>query len=136
MTKQLFALLIHGGSDHFECLREALKRHSVHTYSVSTCKQAENLLAQCKPDLVFTESSVTDGSWLSIQNLAEAARMPLSVIVVGSLPNTQLYISVMELGAFDFIAPPFERDSLDFIVQSAARNTHRLRKAVVDSAAA
>jgi DNA-binding NtrC family response regulator len=136
MNKQPFALLIHEPAEHFECLRESLKQLSVHTYSISTCRQAENLLSQCKPDLIFTESCVEDGSWLTILNLAEATRVPLSVVVVGSQPDTQLYTSVMELGAFDFVVPPFERESLDFVVKSAALNTHRLRGVMVHAAVA
>ena len=127
MNRSLFALLIHDPSEHFESLKTTLKQLSIHTYSLSTCRQAEKLLSQCKPDPIFTESRVQDGSWLSIQNLADASGVPVSVVVVGSHPDTRLYMSVMELGAFDFVVPPFECESLEFIVQSAALNTYRLR---------
>jgi len=136
MNTPLFALLIHDPSQHFECLKATLKQLSIHIYSISTCGQAENLLSQCKPDLIFTESFLQDGSWLSVRNMAEAARIPLSVVVVGAFPDTQLYMTVMELGAFDFVAPPFECDSLDFVVQSAALNTHRLRAVSAPAAVA
>ena len=78
--------------------------------------------------MVFTESTVTDGTWLSIFNLAEAADVPVSVIVVGTFPDTKCYLSVMERGAFDFVAPPFEREPLSFVVRSAALATHRRRE--------
>jgi hypothetical protein len=59
MNKQLFALFIHNPSEHFERLRETLKQLSIHTYSVSTCKQAEHLLSH---DLIFSENCLEDGS--------------------------------------------------------------------------
>jgi FixJ family two-component response regulator len=49
--------------------------------------------------------------------------------VAGSLPDTRLYLSVMEGGAFDFIAPPFEHSPLKFVVRSAALNTYSRRDA-------
>src|SRR5689334_20185808 len=71
MNKPLFALLIHDPSEHFDSLRQTLRQLSTRTYSISSCQQAENLLSQCKPDLVFAASCVQDGSWLSVQNFAE-----------------------------------------------------------------
>ena len=130
MRQHLFALLVHSrSSEAFGSLRWTLRELSVETYSVATCREAKELIAQCKPQIIFTESSVADGSWINIVNGAEAADVPLSVIVVAPHPNTQLYLSVMERGAFDFLAPPFEREPLNFIVCSAALHTHRRREA-------
>jgi FixJ family two-component response regulator len=41
------------------------------------------------------------------------------VIVVSRLPNTELYMEVMERGGFDFITPPFAPSDLAYLVQSA-----------------
>jgi len=129
MREHLFAVLIHDHREPFESLRRILRDLSIETYSVSTCQEAEDLISQCKPHIVFTESSMVDGSWLSILNMAEEANVPLSVIVVGALPDTRHYVSVMERGAFDFVAPPFEHESLNFVVRSAALDAHRRREA-------
>lgn len=128
MSEHVFAILIHGKTEPFESLKRMLRDLSVETYSVATCKEAASLISQCKPQMVFTESTVTDGTWLSIFNLAEAADVPVSVIVVGTFPDTKCYLSVMERGAFDFVAPPFEREPLSFVVRSAALATHRRRE--------
>ena len=81
-----------------------------------------------EPHAIFTENAVADGSWIGILHMAEAAQAPLSVIVGGALPDTRLYLSVMERGAFDFVAPPFEHESLNFVVRSAALNTNFVAK--------
>ena len=110
-------------------MRAVLRDLSIETYSVSTCKEAEDLISECQPHVVFTESSMVDGSWVSILNMAEEANVPLSVIVVGALPDTRHYVSVMERGAFDFVAPPFEHEPLNLVVRSAALDAHRRREA-------
>lgn len=130
MREHLFALLIHHQSEPFGSLRQALRDLGVETYSVDTCKAAEKLISQCKPHIIFTESSLADGSWVSIYNLGETTNVPLSVIVVGVVPDTRLYLSVMERGAFDFVVPPFEPEPLNFVIRSAALNAHRRREAL------
>ena len=129
MREHLFALLIHDRSEPFEALRGTLRELSVETYSVETCKEAKELIAQCEPHIVFTESSLADGSWVSVLRMAENAGVPLSVIVVGTLPDDRLNLSVVERGAFDFVAPPFEREPLDSVIRSAALDVHRRREA-------
>ena len=130
MREHLFALLIHSQPEPFESLRRALKELSVETYSMATCKEAQDLISQCKPHIVFMESLVADGSWMRVFNMAEASDVPLSLIVVGAVPDMRLYLSVMERGAFDFVAPPFENEPLNFVVQSAALNTLHRRQAL------
>jgi response regulator of citrate/malate metabolism len=103
---------------------------SIGTYSVATCKEAKDLISQCKPHIIFTESSLRDGWWSSLLNIADAANVPLSVIVISEHPDTRLYLSVMERGAFDFLVPPFEHEPLDFVA------TQRRREALAQAAVA
>jgi DNA-binding NtrC family response regulator len=129
MSEHLFAVLIYDRPEPFESLRQTLRDLAVETYSVATCEEAKDLISQRKPHIIFTDSSLGDGSWISVLNMAEAAEVPLSVIVVGTVPNTRHYLSVMECGAYDFVAPPFEHEPLNFVVRSAALNAHRRREA-------
>jgi DNA-binding NtrC family response regulator len=136
MSEHIFALLVHDHPETFESLRRTLKDLAVETYSVASCKEARDLITKCKPSIIFADSSLADGSWVSVLNMAEAADVPLSLIVVGGTPNTRHYLSVMEHGAYDLVAPPFEHEALSFVVQSAALNAHRRRQAMAPSAAA
>ncbi len=136
MSEHIFALLVHDQPEPFESLKRTLKDLSVETYSVGTCKEAEDMIAHCKPQVVFAERAVADGSWVNISKMAEAADVPLSVIVVGTYPDTRLYLSVMERGAFDFVAPPFEHEPINFVIRSAALHAHRRREASVQASLA
>lgn len=128
MAERLFALLIHNGAKPFEALRRMLSDLSVETCTVATCQEAADLISRRRPDVIFTERAMTQGSWKSILNLAPQAEFPLSVIVVAAHVDMPFYLSVMERGAFDFVVPPFERAPLDFVVKTAARNTCSLRR--------
>jgi len=134
MNDNVFALLVHDQVEPFESLRRVLRELSVTTFSIGTCKQAKDLIRQCQPYIVFTESALADGSWVSILEMAESADVPVSVVVVGSHPDTHYYLSAMERGAYDFVAPPFEHESLDFVVRSAALNAHHRRQSLTMSA--
>ena len=136
MSEHIFALLVHERAEPFDLLKRTLRDLSVETYSVKTCKEAEDLITHCKPHIIFTDSAVSDGSWVSISNLSEQADVPASIIVVGSVPNTKLYLSVMERGAFDFIAPPFEHEPMKFVVRSAALNAYQRRERTAQAACA
>jgi DNA-binding NtrC family response regulator len=135
MSEPWFALLVHPQPDEFEPLRRTLRDLGVETRTVATCRQARDLISECRPQMVFTEPSVRDGSWQTILRMAEAADVPLSVIVTAAVPDTRLYLRVMEAGAFDFVAPPFEHESLDFVVRSAALNAQRRREATAFASA-
>jgi DNA-binding NtrC family response regulator len=134
MSENLFALLVHDHPEPFESLKRTLKDLSVGSYSVKTCKEAGDLISYCKPQIIFAESAVTDGSWVSVINKAEEAEVPLNVIVVAAQPDPQLYMRVMERGAYDFVAPPFEHEPLNLLLHSAAEDTHRRREALAQAA--
>ena len=134
MAERLRALLIYERQEPFESLRRTLQDLCVDTYSAATCREAEDLIFQCRPHVIFTETSVNDGSGVRVLNRAETANLRISVIVVSAVPDTRLYLSVMEGGAFDFVAPPFEHAPLEFIVRSAALNVDRHRGALAHTA--
>jgi FixJ family two-component response regulator len=63
--------------------------------------------------------------------LAEKATQPVNVIVVSRVVDTRFYVQVIEAGAFDFIAPPFNSTDLAYVVRSAMDNVVARRTAPV-----
>lgn len=131
MTGEILALLVHDRPGPLESLKSALKDLSIRTFSVRTCEAAQSLIHEVHADLVFTDTSLPDGSWADIVDLAQRGGAPVSVVVVGSNQDTKLYLSALERGAFDFVLPPFETHALNFVVYSALDNTRRQRQARV-----
>lgn len=128
MKKRIFALLIHGGSEQFDALKQILKSLSVETYSVDTCAQAKCLMVQVEPHLIFTDVSVFDGSWVDVVIAADKVDTPSKVIVVGRSNDVALHASILRGGAFAFLSPPFEREVLAGVVTAAAQDVYRRRE--------
>lgn len=126
-TKNTFALLVSGRNDPLDDLKAALKNQGIEIWSARSCEEVEHLLDQTHPELVFTDTSLSDGTWANIVSLAEQASVPTAVVVVAAHPDTQLYISTMEHGAFDFIVPPFEADAMNHVLRTAVESVRRQR---------
>jgi DNA-binding NtrC family response regulator len=127
MSDHYFALLVHEEAETFECLKASLHRLGVETYSVATCREAKEIVSICKPHVVFSAVFLADGSWSKVLNYADELDVPLSVVVVAPHPDTKLYVSVMQRGAFDFVAPPFECEPLTLVLRSAVFDALRRR---------
>jgi DNA-binding NtrC family response regulator len=124
-----FVLLVHDRPNPLESLKTDLKNLSVKTWSAKSLDEAAKLLDQTRPDLVFTDTQLADGTWSEVVSLTERAGAPADVIVVGSHVDSSVYISAMESGAFDFIVPPLAPKSLAHIVGVAIDNVRRRRDA-------
>jgi len=136
MNDRYFALLVHDRPAPLESLKSALKDLSIETYSVNSCEEAKRLIPQTEPQIVFTDTSLPDGTWTDVVDMAENAASPVNVIVVGSNKDVKFYISALERGAYDFVLPPFEREALDYVVNSAADNARLRRHAMARAAVA
>jgi DNA-binding NtrC family response regulator len=136
MNDRCFALLVHDRPTPLDSLKSALKDLSVDTFSVRSCEEARRLIAETQPQVVFTDTSLPDGSWMDMLSLAEDAPSPVNVIVVGANKDVRFYLNALEQGAFDFVLPPFEKQALDFVVQSAAQDSRQRRYARARAAVA
>jgi DNA-binding NtrC family response regulator len=116
-------LLVHKHDAPLETLNHALRRQSMRTEQAQTCEEAALWLAgPDTPVLVFTGVELPDGTWADVVRLAERAPIPVNVIVVSRLADIRTYIEVLQCGAFDFIAPPFEPTALAHVVSCAVGN--------------
>lgn len=131
MNKPRFALLIADDEARsLESLKPKLKEHAVETFNARNCEQARRLLEQTQPDLIITQTALPDGTWLDVLLMAERAHAPLNVIVVGSTENTDLYLSVLANGAFDFITPPFKTERLECLLKAATEDVRQRRESL------
>jgi DNA-binding NtrC family response regulator len=125
MDGRVRAILVYDRPHPLESLKVALLDLSVETCCVRTCQELQQLVPQIRPYLIFTDTELPDGSWADVVHMAGQATWPIDVIVVGAHKDMPLYVSALEGGAFDFVLPPFERQGLDFVVESARHHIHR-----------
>jgi DNA-binding NtrC family response regulator len=126
--KKAFALLAFDGDELLEDLKAQLKDLMIETGRARTCEEVARLLEQTHPELIFTGTKLSDGTWKDVLSLTEKAYVPINVIVVGMCKDTSLYLSTIDYGAFDFILPPFERDALGHVVRVASENVRCRRE--------
>ena len=134
MRGTITALLIFHHTEPYNELEAALEKLAVRTGRARTLAEACHVLSTVNlPLLVFTESELPDGNWADVVSLSSRASSPVSVIVMGQGIDTKLYVSVIEAGAFDFMAPPFEALDLAHVVRCAADNALMRRQAATNS---
>lgn len=121
MSKRVIALLVHNGPGSFGALRQALQNQEIDVLSARNVQNASLLIQSAQPpELVFTDTEFSDGTWEDILHIAQEARRPVQVIVVSPYVDMNLYIEAMQRGAFDFIVPTISNSDLAYIVQGAA----------------
>ena len=116
-------LLVHKHDAPLEALNHALHLQSIRMEQAQTSEEAAPWLTGPEPpELVFTSTELPDGTWADVVRLAERAPIPVNVIVVSRLADIRTYVEVLQSGAFDFIAPPFEPTALAHVVSCAVGN--------------
>lgn len=120
MGESIHAVVVHSQSERFNGLKGALDGLGITTHRARTCKEASFLLKDSNyAELVFTDTSLPDGTWLDVLKLAERSTDYLPVIVMSREANVDLYLNVLDEGAFGFITPPFLAGELAHIIRSA-----------------
>jgi len=123
MIAKVTALLIFHQTKPFDEIKAALGKIAIPTERAQTLAEAKLALSDANPPLLaFIESELPDGKWSEIVSFSEKTSRRVNVIVVGQTINANLYASAVEVGAFDYIAPPFERVDLAHVVRCAADN--------------
>ncbi len=120
MDSKLSAALVHDRQEPFSALKLALEQQGIEIFQPRGCDDLRQLFKQPRPpQLVFTDTTLPDGTWKNVLALAANAREPVHVIVVAPFVDPKLYLEVLESGAFDFIVPPFLVSDLAHIVRCA-----------------
>ncbi len=117
------ALLIHDQEQPLANLQLALEKQSVGTIRARSCAEALSILNEDNsPMVVFTDLTVSDGSWADALRLARQSKRPVDLVIVSQLVDVPLYIAAMESGAFDFMVPPFGEDDVAYVVRRASEH--------------
>ncbi len=123
MKEAASALFVHCESGPFAELEKALEGQSVKVCHASDCREASGVLENSNPPrVIFTDTTLPDGTWADVVGLAAKAPAPVSVIVVARLVDMRLYVDVIQRGAFDFLVPPFVPSDLTHVVRCAVEN--------------
>jgi DNA-binding NtrC family response regulator len=129
MKTKLRGLLVCHRDDRFTTIMSVLDALSVGMTRARTCLEAEAEMCQTPaPHIVLTETVLPDGNWLDVLDLAAKATEKVNVIVVSPVADVDLYVEVMNYGAFDFVTDWFTIAELVHVLRNACDNALKLRK--------
>jgi len=103
-------------------LRKVLNEAGMHVRLAESCAEARRVMASAAPpSIVFCDALLPDGTWADILTLATRGARQIPVIVVSRVVDIDLYINALEMGADDFIVPPFYRGDISHVLKCAMR---------------
>ena len=82
--------------------------------------------------LIFVDLAIWRLSRNELLEMQIAAEHFFNIIVVGSAPDIEIYVKTVEQGAFEYTAPPFFKETLGRLVQSAGMDARYRRESVAD----
>jgi DNA-binding NtrC family response regulator len=104
--------------------------------SAASCREAFEKLCDAYPLVVFSDSSLPDGTWKDIFELLSRFDEPHSFLVVASsLADERLWSEVLNLGGYDVLMKPLIEAEVRRVLDSIwARRTHSVPRTHVFTA--
>jgi two-component system, NtrC family, response regulator PilR len=81
--------------------------------------EARAAIQKNEPDLILCDLMLPDGSGLDLLRDAKAQNPSIAVIMITAHTSTKSAVEALKLGAFDYIAKPFDIDEMKIIVRNA-----------------
>ncbi len=103
-----------------ERVSRILKPANILLYHAASLDEAEMRLRRAKVRVLLTNSSFRGGNWKDALETASHIRRAVAVVVAAKSADEQLWIAVLELGAYDLVQKPFEPDDLRRILETAS----------------
>jgi two-component system, response regulator FlrC len=103
-------------------LVDVLAQFDLEPMTVTSLEEVRVILAQQVVHLVFCEDALPGGGFREVLRLAQATRSGVPLVVSSRLCELEEYLEAMQLGALDFIAPPYRPSEVESIVNSVLQN--------------
>jgi DNA-binding NtrC family response regulator len=113
----------HGGESVFNEFPWEMRR-------AESCLDALVILHRDPPRVLICEQHLPDGTWRDILAMASAVECPPPVIVTSRLADDYLWAEVLNLGGYDVLAKPFDRQEVRRTVTLAWQQWSNRRDAV------
>lgn len=99
---------------------ERIFSHTNWTLShASGCREALRALERAPVSVVVCEARLPDGTWRDLLEALRAWPLPPLMIVTSDFADTVLWAEALNLGAYDFLAKPFNQPEVIQIISLA-----------------
>ncbi len=126
-------LIVDDEPDIRELLDITLGRMGLHTHSAATLAEAQQKVAEIKPDLCLTDMRLPDGNGITLVEYIQQEFPHIPVARITAHGSVETAICALKAGAFDFISKPIELETLRKLVSTALQlegDTSKLDRAV------
>jgi DNA-binding NtrC family response regulator len=127
-SRVLFAT---GHRDDAHRLSHMLRHLPVAIDHVGTISQVRSQLQSEDYEVVLTEASLPDGTWLDVLHLARAIPREVEVIVTDPQADARFWAEALNLGAYDLLAQPFYEPEVQRILGNACTRSTNYSHAAV-----
>ena len=97
---------------------------------VTNLAEAGSRLRQRSYAAVLTEASLPDGTWADVLELNDQLPAPSALIVTDKLADDRFWAEVLNRGAYDLLAQPFDETEVQRILEHACRQASSWRPPV------
>ncbi len=122
------ALIIDDEQAIRELLEITLNRMNIETLSVDCVEKAKQTLKNLQFDLCITDMKLPDGTGIDIVQHIQNNYPDLPVAVLTAFGHTELAVSSLKSGAFDFVTKPVELERLREVVNHALNLSQRIQE--------
>jgi DNA-binding NtrC family response regulator len=98
-------------------LKKALAKTGYSVLTAATGKDGLELLGESSPDLVLLDVRLPDTDGMEVLRIINKMDNPPPVIIMTAFSGIKGAVESIKLGAYDYIAKPFDVEELKFIIQ-------------------
>jgi DNA-binding NtrC family response regulator len=129
-------LFLSGRQNDSRLLSQMLHGLPVIIDSAESLQEAATRLSQHEYQLILTEASVPDGTWLDVLHLVRSCPHEVQVLVTSPHADAALWAEALNLGVYDVLAQPFYEQEVRRILTNACEHRSRTALGLACSAAA
>lgn len=121
-TQDEFAVLVVSADlESRRTVTNILQALSIQTDSCSTLTQAEEALSLLRPNLIFCDERLPDGTYSDLLEMKHTKKTPPPLVVLTRNGEWELYMDATRQGAFDVIRSPWCPTNIELSVIRALR---------------
>lgn len=100
-----------------------LKDDGQKAYMASSSKECMGLVKKYNPNVVLLDLKMADIDGIDTLQLIKRYNKKIAVIIITAYATMNTAIEAMKLGAYDYIAKPFDNDKIISLVRKAIKTT-------------
>jgi DNA-binding response OmpR family regulator len=123
-------LAILPSQDDQSSLNEIFRHSRWNLHLLPALRNTRKLLDEVAPGVVIASSALPDGSWKDVLRELSHIHQPPPLIVASRLADERLWAEVLNLGGYDVLSTPFQREEVIRAVSLAWRHWRDLQPAI------